>query len=116
MRSSFRYVDETADNAVNLFLFYNHSGEPRSMVRPPLGASTVNIDVAGDNDAPLPLSKAFALAIRMANRNDVEIVVSGEATLWDDDWGDLIAPATAARFSIKDDTSGQMHGHTAKFG
>jgi hypothetical protein len=35
------------------------------------------------------LSEAFAVAIRMANANDVSVVVTGDETLWQREWGDL---------------------------
>ena len=93
MKSSFRYVDQRSDNSVNLFLFSDSAGSACATVRGPV------ILHADEKVAPiaahtaLPLARGFALAIRMANRNDVEIVVSGDRALWDKDWGSLASSA-----------------------
>ena len=37
----------------------------------------------------MPLPRAFVAAIRMANCNDIELVISGDVALWDPRWGTL---------------------------
>ena len=85
MRSSFRFVDAARDTAVNLFLFKSPSGMAQAVVMGP-ALDRISEDVVCPF-VPLPLDKAFAVAIRAANRNDVEILVSGDRSLWDDRWG-----------------------------
>lgn len=89
MTSPFRYVDKTSDASVNLHLYRTINGTERGDVRGPVsrhpdGRSNV---VAMQSCLPLPI--AFATAIRMANHNDAELVVSGDRGLWDVAWGKL---------------------------
>jgi len=42
----------------------------------------------------IPLAEAFACGIRMANRHDVALVISGDRSLWDAGWGRLGPSAT----------------------
>tara|TARA_R110002020_G_scaffold2136_20_gene9835 strand:- start:2273 stop:2596 length:324 start_codon:yes stop_codon:yes gene_type:complete len=90
MKSSFRYHDGPQNGSVTLFLFITPDNQPRATVRPPSGDDLAFSEAAADSEAPLPLAKAFALAVRIANRNDVEIVVNGDPALWDADWGLLV--------------------------
>jgi len=108
MKSSFRYVDATVDDLVTLFLFVDRDGEARARVTGPCEVVSAHEDAAPDATSPLPLSKAFALAIRMANRNDVEIVVSGDRTLWQSDWGDLTKMAPHSPQGLKIERTGQI--------
>lgn len=99
MICQFRYVDETSDAAVNLHLYSTINGTPRGDVRAPVSQHIDGSHAVVEASSCLPLSVAFALAIRMANRNDVEIVVLGDHTLWDAQWGRLhrIAPTNTGR-------------------
>ena len=87
MRSSFFYSETTVANSVNFYLFASQDGTARANVK---GPARPHFDGHGeivDAMMSLPLAKAFAYAIRVANRNDVEIVVSGDPSLWDHRWG-----------------------------
>jgi hypothetical protein len=92
MTSSFRYVHQQSDASVNLFLFSTGTGSARATVTGPVSYDHSNQSKIFETMASLPLARAFSSAIRMANRNDVEIVVSGDRNLWDTDWGFLGAP------------------------
>tara|TARA_R110002124_G_scaffold63350_12_gene173032 strand:- start:30353 stop:30637 length:285 start_codon:yes stop_codon:yes gene_type:complete len=93
MISSFRYSEQAADFAVNLYLFQAMDGSARANVKGPVSRHTTDDRQLFESMTSLTLHKAFSFAIRMANRNDVEIVVSGDRSLWDANWGNL-APLT----------------------
>jgi len=93
MTSSFRYSEQAADSAVNLHLFQTVDGAARANVKGPISRHTTDDRELFESMTSMPLEKAFSSAIRMANRNDVEIVVSGDRSLWDANWGKL-APLT----------------------
>lgn len=92
----FRYVDQTEKNCVEMRLFRGENGTPQA-----------DVMLAGDVDqAPsgvvelvrcATLDKAFETAIRMANRNDAELVVSGNPELWQRRWGTLEVSAPPAQ-------------------
>ena len=90
MKSSFRYIENTADHLVNIFLFLTPGGEPRATVTGPLSDVAYPGKERATVTTALPLAKGFALAIRIANRNDIELVVSGDRYLWDHNWGTLV--------------------------
>lgn len=87
MKSSFLYTEETADSSVNLYLFAAEDGSARANVKGPVSQDIGGRSEIYDGMMALPLAKAFAYAIRVANRNDVAIVVSGDSSLWDHRWG-----------------------------
>ena len=89
MSCPFRYVDETSDTSVNLHLFRTINGTPRGDVKGPTSRHCCGFGHVFDFEHCLPIAIAFALAIRMANRNDTELVVSGDRLLWNPSWGRL---------------------------
>lgn len=92
MTGPFRYVDDTPDASVNLHLFRTTNGAPRGDVRGPVSRKADGRSNVAAMQSCLPLPIAFATAIRMANHNDTELVVSGDRALWDVAWGVLTAP------------------------
>ena len=86
---SFRYVDGMSDAYVTLHLFKTMDGSPRGDVRGPSSCHDDGRSDVCDMEACLPVVLAFAAAVRMANRYDLELVVSGDRQLWDDAWGAL---------------------------
>lgn len=94
MTRPFRYVDETSDASVNLFLFRTLNGTPRGDVKGPVSRHFSGNGNVFDLKICLPLAQAFAVAIRMANRNDTDIAISGDRALWDTRWGMLEPKAT----------------------
>ena len=89
MMCQFRYVETKSDISVNLHLYRTLNGTPRGDVRGP-----VSPHISGQGDVYhlvgcLTLDVAFASAIRMANVNDAELVVSGDRSLWLPSWGTL---------------------------
>lgn len=92
MTNPFRYVDDAPDASVNLHLFRTTNGPPRGDVRGPVSRHPDGRSIAAALRPCLPLPIAFATAIRMANHNDKELVVSGDRTLWDVAWGVLTGP------------------------
>ena len=108
MRSSFRFVDAARDTAVNLFLFKSPSGMAQAVVMGP-ALDRISEDVVCPF-VPLPLDKAFAVAIRAANRNDVEILVSGDRSLWDDRWGWLTPWASPIQIGVQIANGGDEFG------
>ena len=88
----FRYVDKTTDASVTLHLFRTINGTPRGDVRGPVSRRPDGQSNVVAMQSCLPLALAFATAIRMANSNDAELVVSGDRALWDVAWGMLAVP------------------------
>ena len=98
MLNRFRYVPvDLHPDKVTLHLYRTINGSPRANVTGPRGPAAVGgLHTDAEISSSRPLSEAFAIAIRMANRADISIVVTGDATLWDGAWGDLDAePAVA---------------------
>ena len=89
MLCTFRYADRTSDAAVSLHLSRTATGAAYGDVKGPEISHLPDQISYLDTLSNLPLDRAFALAIRMANRNDLEIVVSGDRSLWDSSWGTL---------------------------
>jgi|GEM_PF-1568719 hypothetical protein len=108
MKSSFTYVDEAVDHLVTLCLFVDPAGEARAKVIGPSNFVWSHGEASPNTATPLPLSKAFALAIRIANRNDVEIVVSGDSSLWQADWGELIQANARLPQAVNGQRTGQI--------
>jgi hypothetical protein len=89
MHCSFRYLDKNCDASVNLHLFRTNNGTVRADVKGPV---TRHLDGHSDiSELSICLSRedAFPTAIRMANRNDAELVVTGDPSLWSAEWGTL---------------------------
>ena len=84
----FRYVDETTDTSVTLHLFRTINGTPRGDARGPTSGTLTGATMF-DAVFCKPVNEAFAAAIRMANRNDTDVVVTGDRHLWNQEWGQL---------------------------
>jgi hypothetical protein len=85
---SFRYVDDVSSSCVTLTLFRTLNGTARASVLGPR-TSALPWTSMSEHITCVPSEEAFAPAIRMANRFDVELVVSGDTTLWRPEWGQL---------------------------
>lgn len=96
MMSSFLYTQTTIAHSVNLHLFASADGIACGNVKGPVSPNVTGPGDISEIRTALPLAKAFAYAIRVANRNDVEIVVSGDSSLWDQRWGCLGTPSGQA--------------------
>lgn len=92
MTCPFRYVAKTSNASVTLHLFKTMNGTPRGDVRGPSSRNPGGRSDVCDMEACLPVALAFAAAVRMANRHDVELVVSGDREMWDVSWGRLTGP------------------------
>lgn len=89
MDCPFRYVEQVDDDSVNLRLFTTSSGTPRGEVKGPVSRHLDGHSTICETASLLSPHEAFATAIRMANRNDAELVVSGDRSLWNSEWGAL---------------------------
>lgn len=89
MHIEFRYVDETSDASVTLHLFKTINGTPRGDVRGPATRTCDGRPGSRELQLCLVVRDAFPIAIRMANRNNVDLVISGDRTLWNEEWGSL---------------------------
>jgi CheY-like chemotaxis protein len=108
MTRPFRYVDETSDAAVTLHLFKTLNGTPRGDVRGPSSRHPDGRSDVCDMEACLPVALAFTAAVRMANRNNVELVVSGDRELWDVAWGLLTGPLPVVVLVVEDEALVRM--------
>ncbi len=97
MICQFRHVDELSRSAVTLHLFRTLNGSPRADVSGPhQPAAQGGLAAVFEMTICMPLAEAFASAVRMANKNDAEMVVTGEASLWQPSWGSLVDHRVAA--------------------
>lgn len=98
MVSRFRHVDNYIFDAVTLHLFTTSDGIAQGDVAGPrrIELSGICLGIV-ERVSRATLACAFAAAIRIANRNDAEIVVTGDAGLWDSSWGQLVDHTTVGR-------------------
>jgi len=89
MTCPFRYVERSSDKSVNLYLFTTLNGTARADVKGPVSTPVFGRGKIFEMMICMPLAQAFTSAIRMANKNDIELVVSGDRSLWDPLWGNL---------------------------
>lgn len=89
MLCQFRYVEDQSDISVNLHLYRTLNGTPRGDVKGPVSRHFSGRGNVYYLDSCLPLDVAFASAIRFANINDAELVISGDRSLWAPSWGTL---------------------------
>lgn len=89
MMCSFRYVEDFSDISVNMHLFTSTNGTPSGDVAGPSDRHLSDDQRYSGTHGAMPLPRAFAAAIRMANCNDIELVISGDRDLWDPRWGAL---------------------------
>ena len=90
MKCHFRYALAPSSAAVTLHLFKTTNGTPRGTATGPRTTSAGGSPNSSDIAICLPLEDAFPAAIRIANKHDVEVIVSGEAGLWQAAWGELL--------------------------
>lgn len=86
----FRYVEKPESDCVELRLFKAADGNPQGDVSGPIvdfpnGAFSDVVELVRCSS----LDDAFQAGIRMANKNDAELVVSGCPELWQAKWGVL---------------------------
>lgn len=91
MTCPFRYVERSSDQSVNLYLFTTLNGTERADVKGSVSTPEFGRGKIFEMLICMPLAQAFAMAIRMANKNDIELVVCGDRSLWDPQWGKLAA-------------------------
>ncbi|MCS6761351.1 MAG: hypothetical protein MO846_04695 [Candidatus Devosia symbiotica] len=72
---------------MNIFLFNTLDGVSRATIKGHVSYYLADRNKIFEIMAFLPLAKAFSTTIRMINRNDVKILVSGDRDLWDSNWG-----------------------------
>lgn len=89
MNSPFRYVEQNLSTSVTLHLFKTTNGSHRGSVKGPSASAPNGLGNLFETRVCLPLAEAFASGIRMANRNDVALVISGDRSLWNPLWGRL---------------------------
>lgn len=92
MSCTFRYLNEREESAVTLELF-RRDGKAFGEVTGPR-----RFGLAIDSSAkvrPTTPSEAFAAAIRMANSDDLEVVVVGDSSVWEPSWGRLASDGVA---------------------
>lgn len=99
MRCRFRYVLERDERNVTLRLFEQHGRCFGEVIGPRRIAAERGIVDRSVKVSPTDPDAAFAAAIRLANTEDVELVVSGDTGLWDDSWGVLEFESRQARSS-----------------
>ena len=97
--TSFRFVQDRDERNVTLRLFQRSGRALGEVTGPRRCANGGFVDVADKVWATDP-HRAFSSAIRMANLEEVELVVTGDPLLWIESWGDLrtrfAAPVPAA--------------------
>ena len=91
MTCPFRYVEQSSDKSVNLYLFTTLNGTERADVKGPVSKPVFGRGKIFEMLICMPLGEAFTSAIRMANKNDIELVISGDRSLWNPVWGPLEA-------------------------
>ncbi len=89
-RGQFRYALVAPSAAVTLHLLRTLNGTPRGTATAPRSSVATRPLNASDLAICLPLEEAFAAAIRMGNKYDTELFVTGEAGLWQPVWGGLL--------------------------
>lgn len=92
----FRYVEDTSAGCVSLILFRTLNGTPRADVVGARAGAWLWTSMP-EQMSCVPLDEAFPAAIRMANQYDVELVVTGDASLWKPEWGQLSMHVPANR-------------------
>ena len=92
MLTKFPYTHSIDPAVVTLHLYATSEG-PRATVSAPSSpfwqSGQVKLWIGK------PLGEAFALATRMATERSLSVVVTGNAMLWDEEWGDLERHGTA---------------------
>ena len=88
MQRRFRFVGERDRARVTLALL-RRDGEPLGEVTGPTLAHPVGMEHAEMVRATTPL-EAFAAALRMANNAECDLVVTGDVSVWDPAWGNLM--------------------------
>ena len=97
MSCRFRLVEEPEHQAVALRLFTDVDGQTKADVTGPL-VDLGNEAQSGQADrCVVDKSSALTAAVRIANANDAEVVVLGDAEAWDVRWGVLIRDAKSDR-------------------
>lgn len=91
MSCRFRHVTEPTNNVVNFRLFRLRNGVARAdVIGPKLHGPGEYQRGFSEIAVCMPLEDAYAAAIRLANKNDTELVVTGDVSLWEPGWGDLV--------------------------
>lgn len=85
----FRYVEHSISTSVTLHLFKASCGTHSGSVEGPKVPMPFGIGTIFETRIGMPVADAFASGIRMANRNDVSLVISGDRSLWNPLWGQL---------------------------
>jgi hypothetical protein len=98
----FRYVDRAETNCVELRLFKSAEGNPQGDVSGPVfGFPNGTFSDVLELVRCSTLDDAFQAGIRMANKNDAELVISGSPELWLAKWGVLDQSPTVSMAQTK---------------
>ncbi|MDB5613372.1 MAG: hypothetical protein JWQ22_1025 [Devosia sp.] len=102
MNNCFKYVQNPENHAVALRLFRAADGSACGDVTGPMSNDTYaeQCDVV-ELVRCQTLDDAFAAGIRMANKNDTDLVISGNSELWLSKWGVLEQPAILTLASVR---------------
>ena len=92
MRCQFRYGSGESHTVV-LRLFRDVGGTPRGDVCGPVIIRYSGKPARSVDRCILDLETALCAAIRIANTTDTEVVVAGDASLWDARWGQPVFEA-----------------------
>ena len=96
MVNFFKYVAIPQNQSVALRLFRAPDGNPQGDVSGPLlGYADAAFSDVVEVVRCSSLEDAFAAGIRMANKNDTDLVISGSPELWLSKWGELDQSAVA---------------------
>jgi hypothetical protein len=88
MPCRFRYVTDDVNDAVTMRLFRSGPRYRAEVLGPIVLRETGEIRPVVDR-VMANAADAFDLAIRIANSNDSELVITGDRSLWDPSWGIL---------------------------
>ena len=89
-QNKFRRVTEPDSNSVTVTLFRNGKFVRADVAGPvQVGREMMSLDIVGQ-DGNLPVPHALNMAITLATRHRVKIVVRDNNNLWKKEWGELI--------------------------
>jgi len=87
--SSFRFAEKRDERKVTLRLLQRNGHRLGEVTGPRTRRGQSFVDVS-ERVWPTDPDHAFSAAIRLANLNDLELVVTGDPSVWDASWGKLI--------------------------
>ena len=104
MLGAFVFCDTDDEGSVRVALRRTPAGERVGQVLLPGSVAFELAQKAYPSVAqPLPLPSAFSYAVYLAMTTGLPLRVTGDASVWDDRWGPLIASGTVGLVSALDD-------------